>query len=241
MPAYYPAFIDVRDRLCVVIGGGNIGEEKVHKLLECDAKVAVISPEVNESVRNLAENNRIAWAQRSYRPGDLEGAFIAIAATDDNQTNRLIAREAEERNVLLNVVDVTPLCTFIAPSVVRRGEVTIATSTGGASPALARKFRQELSRSPILEYADLAPLLRDARAELRRRGATIIADHWQASITEEVMELVREGASEEAMKTIISNLMIGADCDCPNGTCKMWDEETLTSGLEGQKVSAPAD
>ena len=173
MPAYYPVFIDVRDRRCVVIGGGNIGEEKVHKLLDCGAKVVVISPGVNDGVRDLVGDDRLTWIQRAYQPGDLEGAFIAVAATDDNTVNRRIAKEAEQRNVLLNVVDVTHLCTFIAPSVVRRGDVTIAVSTGGASPALARRFREELSRSRLLEYADLAPLLSEARAELKRMGVNV--------------------------------------------------------------------
>ena len=137
MPRYYPVFIDVHKRRCVIIGGGNIGQEKVEKLLECDADVFVISPEVNPHVEDLASSQQISWDKREYHQGDLEGAFIAIAATDDNTVNRQIAKEAEDRNVLLNVVDVTHLCTFIAPSVARRGEVTIATSTGGASPALA--------------------------------------------------------------------------------------------------------
>ena len=180
-------FLDVTDRRCVVIGGGNIGEEKVVKLLEYNDKVVVISPEVNEGVKGLADDGRVNWFQREYRPGDLEGAFIAIAATDDNVVNRQIADEATERNVLLNVVDVTHLCTFIAPSVVRRGEVTIATSTGGASPALARKFREVLSGSPIesqhnvMEYADLAPILADVRAEIRRLNIVLKTDHWQAA------------------------------------------------------------
>ena len=209
MPAYYPAFIDVRDRRCVVIGGGDIGEEKVQKLLDCGAKVTVISPEVNDGVRELADGERVAWAQREYRPGDLEGAFLAIASTDDNKVNRQIAQEAEERNVLLNVVDVTHLCTFIAPSVVRRGEVTIATSTGGASPALARTFREKLSQSRILEYADLAPLLSQARAELKRLGAKVDPDHWQACITEELLDTVQAGRTEEAMQTLMSKLLDG--------------------------------
>ena len=207
MPAYYPAFIDVRGRRCVVIGGGRIGEEKVRKLLECDAGVVVISPEVNDGVRDLEHDGRVTWLRREYEPGDLAGTFLAIAATDDNAVNRQIAAEAEERNVLLNVVDVTHLCTFIAPSVVRRGEVTVATSTGGASPALARKFREELSRSRLLEYADLAPLLSEARTELKRLGATVDPDHWQTCISEELLSLVQSGQDEEARAMLMSNLL----------------------------------
>lgn len=240
MPAYYPAFIDVRARRCFVIGGGKIGEEKVSKLLDCGAKVVVISPEVSAGVRELADGERVEWVRRPYRFGDLEGAFIAIAATDNPKVNRQIYDEAQQRNVLLNVVDVTSLCTFIAPSVVTRGEVTIATSTGGASPALARKFRQELARSPILDYADLAPILRKARGELRRRGQAVSADHWQASITDDVMGHVRRGAQDEAMGSLMANLMVGTECDCPQGTCKKWDQETLTSGLAVRRATAPS-
>ena len=209
MPAYYPVFIDVSDRQCVVIGGGSIGEEKVHKLLDCGARLVVISPDVNAGVRELAGSGGVTWVQRDYEPGDLKGAFIAIAATDDNKVNRLIADEANERNVLLNVVDVTHLCTFIAPSVARRGDVTIATSTGGASPALARKFREELSGSRLLEYADLTPLLSEARAELKRLRVTVDPNHWQTCITENLLDMVQAGKTEEAKNTLMSDLIDG--------------------------------
>ena len=216
MPAYYPVFIDVRARTCVVVGGGNIGEEKVSKLLDCGAKVLVISPEVTERVRNLVDDDNVTWTQRGYRPGDLKGAFIAIAATDDSKVNERIAAEAEERNVLLNVVDVTHLCTFIAPSVVRKGDVTIAVSTGGTSPALARKFREELSRSPLLDLADLTPLLSDARAELKKIGAKVDPDHWQECIDEDLLHMVQAGRMEEARETLMSNLL-GRSLAAPAG------------------------
>ncbi len=209
MSAYYPVFLDVRNRKCVVIGGGNVGEEKARKLLECEARVVVISPEVNAGVRELAEAGKLTWLARAYQPGDLEGAFLAIAATDSNQVNRQIAAEAEQRNVLLNVVDVTHLCTFIAPAVARRGDVTIAVSTSGASPALARKFREELSRSRILEYADLAPLLADVRKELRRMGVRVDTDHWQKCITQELLDMVQAGRYEDARKALMSDLLEG--------------------------------
>ena len=118
-------------------------------------------------------------------------------------------RRPRERNVLLNVVDVTHLCTFIAPSIATRGEVTVAVSTGGASPALARKFREELTRSKILEYADLAPLLSYARSELMRDGIKIEADHWQTCITDDLLEMVQSGRGEEAKTTLMSSLLNG--------------------------------
>ncbi len=210
MPRYYPVFIDVTERTCVVIGGGAIGQEKVEKLLESDAEVLVISPVVNQKVRDMADAGQVTWEQREYKPGDLAGAFITIAATDDNTVNRQIAAEAQERNVLLNVVDVTHLCTFIAPSVARRGEVTIATSTGGASPALARTFREKLTGSRILEYADLAPVLASARAELREASLVVKPDHWQTQITEELLDMVQAGQTDEARKMLMDGLMEGA-------------------------------
>ena len=231
MPAYYPAFIDVKNRCCVVIGGGNIGEEKVAKLLDCHADVVVISPEVNEGVRRLAHDDKVVWHRREYRAGDLKDAFIAIAATDDNGVNRAIAKEADDRNVLLNVVDVTHLCTFIAPSVAIRGDVTVAASTGGASPALARKFRELLDGSPIesghplMDYAELTPLLADARAEIRGKGITLVTDHWQACITDSLLEMVLDGRYKAARATLIENLMKGVSCGCEPGVCKMWEEK----------------
>ncbi len=211
MPRYYPAFIDVRGRDCVVIGGGDLGEEKVMKLLECDARVIVISSNVTSKVRELADEGNVEWIMRDYRDGDLERAFIAIANTGDSEMDKRIYREAEERNVILNVVDVTHLCTFIAPSVARRGEVTVATSTGGASPALARTFREKLESSRILEYADLAPVLSDARAELRRRGLRVPPDHWQMCITEELLDTVQAGKTEKAYNTLIEGLVTGSE------------------------------
>ena len=211
MPRYYPAFIDVRDRDCVVIGGGDMGEEKALKLLECDAKVTVISPSVTSKVEELENEGRLTCTRRQYQPGDLERAFIAIAATDDDAMNRQIAREAEERNVLLNVVDVTHLCTFIAPSVARRGEVTVATSTGGASPALARTFREKIEHSRILEYADLAPLLSQARAHLKRERLMVSPDHWQDCITEELLDMAQSGPTQEAYDKLMCGLLSKAE------------------------------
>ena len=211
MPRYYPAFIDVRGRDCVVIGGGELGEEKVVKLLECDASVVVVSSDVTDKVRGLAQDGAVEWIRRDYEYGDLERAFIAIANTGDSEVDRRISKEAEERNVILNVVDVTHLCTFIAPSVARRGEVTVATSTGGASPALARTFREKLESSRILEYADLAPVLSDARAELRRRGLRVSPDHWQACITEDLLDTVQSGHSKRAYNTLLEGLLAASE------------------------------
>ena len=240
MPAYYPVFLDVRDRRCVVIGGGDIGAEKTLRLLEFGARVAVISPEIDDAVRDLADGDRVEWVPRRYHPGDLEGAFIAIVAdTSDDGTNRAVYDEARERNVPLNVVDVTRYCTWIAPAIARRGEVIVAASTGGASPALARKLREELSgtgpvrsRHGVMEFADLAPLLSRARAHLMSDGIRLKPDHWQACLSDDLVDLVQSGKDEEAMDTLMSCLLTGVECECADGVCRMWDDLAAIAALD---------
>ncbi len=241
MPKYYPVYLNLKDRKCVVIGAGREGAGKVGRLVDSEANVVVIAPEAEASVRRLADEGRITWLQREYRPGDLEGAFIVIAAAapaQDNELNQVIAQEAEERNIPTVVVDVTRLCSFISPSIVERGAVTIATSTGGTSPALARKMRQELASSNVIEYADLAPVLSRARTELRSRGLYVNPDHWQASITEDVMDYLRRGDEASALATLLANLADGDGCGCEHPGCKMWDDDTLSSRYSGRKTPA---
>ena len=235
MPDYYPAFIDVRNRYCVVIGGGAIGEEKVEKLLDCHAEVTVISPVVTEKVESLASEGTITWIPREYATGDLSDAFIAIAATNDSEVNQNISSEASSRNVLLNVVDVTHLCTFIAPAVATRGQVTIAASTSGASPALARKFRELLNGSPVeakhglMDYAALAPLLGDVSSHLRSQNIALFNDHWQSCITDELVEMVLKNQYEEARAILLSDLLKGTKCECKNGVSDLWEDKKALS------------
>ena len=249
MPAYYPVFLDVRDRRCVVIGGGDIGEEKVVRLLDYGAKVVVVSPTINDALGGAVDSERLTWIQRGYQPGDLDGAFIAIVAdTSDSSINRAVNNEARERNVPLNVADVTHLCTWIAPAVVKRGDVIVAASTGGTSPALARKLREELSgtsrtgsRHPVMEYADLAPLLSEARSRLAQTGIKLNGDHWQACLTDELVDLVQAGNSDEASRMLMSCLMEGVHCGCQDGVCRMWEEMAPASGVESRLASSSSD
>ncbi len=139
---YYPAFLRLEGRRCVVVGGGDVAERKVFALLEAGALVTVISPVLTERLSGLKEEGRIEHIGRSYEEGDLEGAAVIIAATGDMGVNRKVSRDAGSTPV--NVVDVPELCTFIVPSVVRRGALTVAVSTSGVSPALARSIREEL-------------------------------------------------------------------------------------------------
>ena len=195
---HYPVFLTVEGRRCVVIGGGVIAERKVEGLLDAGAEVTVVAPESTAGVRALAESGAVTLVERAYAPGDLAGAFIAIAATDDSDVNEAVSREATERNVPLNVVDVTHLCTFIAPSIVRRGPVTLAVSTGGLAPALARKLRESLEANDALAYADLAEMVGRVRADLRVRSVTVDPEGWHASLNAEVLDLYRNGERERA-------------------------------------------
>jgi siroheme synthase-like protein len=154
----------------------------------------------------MTSDPSVTWHQRTYESGDLEGAFIAIAATDDRAVNEAVTKEATERNTPLNVVDVTDLCTFIAPSVIRRGPVTLAISTGGMGPALARKLRQELERNEALAFADMAEIVADVRAELKARKLTVDPEGWQAALNTEVLGLYQSGQLTQARERMIELL-----------------------------------
>ncbi len=161
---FYIACLKLRGRRCLVIGGGEIGLEKVEGLLACDGDVALIAPDAGPELQALAAEGSIRWDQRDYAgPSDLEGAFMVIACTDDTDINIGIYEDAEARAMLVNVVDVPPLCNFILPAIVRTGPLAIAISTAGASPALAKRMKREISELFGAEYAQLAILLNDVR------------------------------------------------------------------------------
>ena len=142
---FYIACLRLTGRRCVVVGGGEIGLEKVEGLLACDGRVVLIAPEAEPELQALAAEGSIEWDQREYETGDLEATFIAIAATNDTDVNIRVYDDAERRAMLVNIVDVPPLCNFILPAIVRTGPLAIAISTAGASPALAKRIK---ARSP---------------------------------------------------------------------------------------------
>jgi precorrin-2 dehydrogenase / sirohydrochlorin ferrochelatase len=161
---FYIACLKLKGRRCVVIGGGDIGLEKVEGLLACDADVTLIAPVAHPDLEDLAAEGSIAWEKRPYTgPADLEGVFMVIAATDDSEVNIGVYDDAEKRAMLVNVVDVPPLCNFILPAIVRTGPLAIAISTAGASPALAKRMKREIAELFGEEYARLAIVLNDAR------------------------------------------------------------------------------
>jgi siroheme synthase-like protein len=161
---FYIACLKLKGRRCLVVGGGEIGLEKVEGLLACGGDVTLIAPEAGPALEQLAAEGSITWHQREYAgPEDLDKTFLVIASTDDTDVNIGIYHDAEARAMLANIVDVPPLCNFILPALVRTGPLAIAISTAGASPALAKRMKREISALFGEEYARLAVMLNDAR------------------------------------------------------------------------------
>jgi len=160
---FYIACLRLTGRRCVVVGGGDVGLEKVEGVLACDADVTLIAPDAMTPLRELAEEGSIAWERRTYATGDLEATFMVIAATSDTDVNIRVFEDAERRAMLVNVVDVPPLCNFILPAIVRTGPLAIAISTAGASPALAKRLKREIGEIYGEPYARLAVILNEAR------------------------------------------------------------------------------
>ena len=208
MTAYYPVYLNLRGRRCVIIGGGTVAEGKIARLLDSGAQIRVVSPDATPGIRQFVADGSVQWEERKYRDGDLEGAFIAIAATNVREVNRRIFEEANERGVMLNAVDDPPNCSFIAPSIVQRGPVTLAISTGGVSPALARKLRESLQASGDLAWADLSGVMAMARSHLREVGLlpTIDPQRWQCCITPGLLAMAQEGRDAEAVEALLAGL-----------------------------------
>ncbi len=167
---YYPICLRIADRPCLVIGGGPIAEQKVSSLLDADANVTVVSPALTPGLAEWARAGRIVHVPRRYCRGDLAGATLVYAATDDEDLHAQVARDARDAGVLVNVVDRPPLCDFIVPSILVQGDLLVAVSTSGASPALAKRIRRDLEPSFGPEYAVALTLLQRLRVHLGERG-----------------------------------------------------------------------
>ena len=165
---YYPIFLDLRRKPCLVVGGGEIGARKVEGLLSAGANVTVISPEASEMIQRHAESNRLRYLKRPYQDGDLKGYFLAYAATGIAAIDARMVWEAYTHGVLLNVVDRPMLCNFITPAVVQRGDLSIAVSTGGKSPGFAKRVKQKIAALIYPEYGSaLAAIAAQRRALMR--------------------------------------------------------------------------
>jgi len=171
MAYYYPVMLRVQDELCLVVGGGKVAARKVATLLEYGAAVRIVSPELAPPLRELVEQGRATWFPEPYSPEALAGAFLVVAATSDPAVNRQVAADSKRRGVPANIADAPELCSFVVPAVIRRGDLVIAVSTGGASPALARRIRAQLETQFDETYGVLLSALAAARDYVRQNVA----------------------------------------------------------------------
>lgn len=198
--AFYPVFLDLRGRKCLVVGSGPLAEEKVAGLLEAGAAVTVVSSEPSPKLADLAAQGRIAHPFRAFEPEDLDGAALAIVTGQDPATAEWIWREARERGILLNTVDDVPHCNFIAPSIVRRGDLAVAISTGGKAPALAVRLRQHIETLIGDEHARFLDLAGTVRTRLAQQVPDFGTrrDLWYRLVDSDVLALLRDGEHEKA-------------------------------------------
>ena len=163
----FPIFLKLTARRCLVIGAGNLAESKIESLRAAHADVTVIAPDARDSIRSLAEAGEITWHRRPYAPGDIApDTFLVVTATNFGEVNRAVFLEAQSKNILCNAVDDPPFCDFYFPSVVRRGDLQIAISTAGASPALAQRLRKEINAQLPLDTGDWLTDLGNLRREV---------------------------------------------------------------------------
>ncbi len=209
MPTYYPAFLSLEDRPCLVVGGGPIAERKVKGLLEAGARVALVSPTVTPRLRRRIDKGQFKYSNREFRSSDLDGMYLLITATDDMPLNRRIGIEGRDRGLIVNVVDDPDYCDFIAPSIVRRGDITFAISTGGASPALARWLRRQIEEQFPPEYGGLAKVMAKVRLQVRGEGRKISPARWQKSIDDGFLSLVKQRKLAEARRRLLTALTGG--------------------------------
>jgi len=191
-----------------VVGGGKVALRKVKMLLECGAKVVVISPKIHRDLSQLAKDKAIQLIKRDYERGDLKEAVIAISCTDVKEVNRKVADEAKKTGVLVNITDDLEPSDFIIPSFFRRGNLTVAVSTSGKSPAFARKIRMKLEKSFGEEYASLLSLIGEVRSTLKEKGYIVDAEAWQEAIDLDLLiQLLRSGQRKEAKAIMVRKLI----------------------------------
>jgi siroheme synthase-like protein len=208
-PTYYPIFLKLQGKNCVVIGGGNVALRKVKGLLECRAKVTLISPKPRPEIVKLSKRRVIHLIQRGYEKEDLEDATIAFACTNLKKVNQQVAEDAKRARVLVNVADDPGLSDFITPSFFRRGDLTIAVSTGGMSPALARKIRTNLEKIFGKEYASLLSIIGEVRSMMKKKRIILGAKAWQEVLDlDSLIQLLQVDHQKKAKTYLIGKLKV---------------------------------
>jgi uroporphyrin-III C-methyltransferase/precorrin-2 dehydrogenase/sirohydrochlorin ferrochelatase len=226
---YYPAFLDLRRKRVVVVGAGVIATGKVDGLLPCGPDpLIVIAPEASTFVKTAAREGRLTWIERDYADGDLAGADVCFAATDDRALNAAVAAEARRRHIPVLAVDDIPNCDFIAPSIVTRGDLIIAMSTGGRSPAFARWVRERFDRQVPRHWGDLLDVVATARERLGSARASVTPEQWLAAIDKDLERQVQQGDKAGALNVLLDRLTPSSDCSLERD----WTATSLHSGNE---------
>lgn len=201
---YYPIGLDISGRRCLVVGGGEVGQRKAERLLECGARVTVAGRELTAELEGLVREGRIHHFAADYSEEQLEGAFLVIGATDDREVNDRIFSDARRRGVLANIVDDPGRCDFILPALCRQGELVITVATGGRSPALAKKLRKELEERYGPEYATLLKIMGEVRGRVidRGEGAGENRRIFEALVDSDILERIRRGHWRKVEETV---------------------------------------
>jgi len=204
---YYPILLNIQGKKCLVVGGGEVALRKAQTLVEHGATVEIVSPNFCPELNELEKNGAIRVIQKDYEPENLNGALLVVAATDDTSVNEKVAAEARKIGILVNVVDKPAISDFIVPSYFRHGDIIVAVSTSGKSPALARKIRYELQRDLKAEYAQLAIIASEVRGELKQQGVAVSGDDWQEVLNlNSLIELIRRRKNNEAREIMLTKL-----------------------------------
>ncbi len=222
--AYYPIFVELQDKPCVVIGGGREAQRKAEGLLGAGAKVTVVSPKLTRPLQKMLADGEIDCIQREYQEGDIDPFHIVMVATDDGAVNNEVSAEGRRKRIWVNAADDIPNCDFILPSVIRRGAITLAASTGGGSPALARRLREELEAYLTEEMPALADLMKEVRGDLRSRAIVPEPQAWQDAIDEDLRVLLAQRKYRQAKTRLLKSL--GAEELVPE----------LVGSVDGQSV-----
>ena len=200
--SYYPAYLDLKGRLVLLVGGGDVAGRKLASLLDAGAMVRLVSPQLGCLCKKQLDA-AVEYLERGFQPGDFDGVCLAVSATDDEAVNRAVAAEAAKRNVFVNVVDVPPLCSFIVPAILRRGGLIISASTGGAAPAVARRVREHLEGDFGPEWGPYLELMRALRGRVLSKGRPSRENRplFEALAEAPLRDLIRQEKWAELEKT----------------------------------------
>lgn len=216
MQRYYPIFLDLENKPVIVIGGGRVACEKVAGLRKAGARITIVSPDLAPELQELRDAGEVAHVARPWQESDLDGDWaVVMVATDDGAVNREVRDAARARRIWVNAADDPANCDFILPAVVRKGKITLAASTAGSSPALARRLREELEAYLTDDMPALADLLAEVRMELRRRNVRVESDMWQEAIDEQLRVLLAQRKYVQAKARLIERLGVSEELGAP--------------------------